>query len=80
MKNDAACARLVSIEWTIRSTLGYMSICLKVANAMLTVTRAVDNLAGNPILLWLENTEDAKGSSSTHGKGFDNNEIDGWED
>ena len=34
----------------------------QVANALLTVPRAVGNLAGNPILLQLENTE-VKGSS-----------------
>jgi hypothetical protein len=46
----------------------------EVANGILTVPRAVGNFPGNPIL---ENTEDIKGSSFTHGKGFDNDEIDG---
>jgi hypothetical protein len=44
-----------------------------VANVLLTVPRAVGNLAGNPIL---ETTDEVKGSSSTHRKGFDNNKID----
>jgi len=46
------------------------------ANALLTVPRAVGNLAGNTTLLQLETMEGVKGRSSTHGKSFDNNEID----
>ena len=44
-----------------------------IANCLLTVTRAVGTLGNDPTL---EITEGAKGSTSTHGKGFDNNDID----
>ena len=44
----------------------------EVANVLLTVAGAVGNLAGNPTL---EFTEEVKGRSSTHGKSFDNDEI-----
>jgi len=47
----------------------------EVANAMLTVPKEVGNLPGNRILLQLETTEDVKGSSSTHWKGCDNDEV-----
>jgi len=46
-----------------------------VANAMLTVPKEVGNPPGNRILLQLETTEEAKGSSSTHWKGRDNDEV-----
>ena len=45
----------------------------EIENAILTVPRAIGNLPDNPIL---ENTEDVEGSSSTHRKRFDNDEID----
>ena len=41
-------------------------------NALLTVPRAFGSLAGNPTTLQLKIMEEAKGYSSTHGKGFDN--------
>jgi hypothetical protein len=41
---------------------------------MLTVPRAVGNLAGNPISETTE--EEVKRFSSTHRKGFDDDEID----
>ena len=45
---------------------------VEVENASLTVPRAFGIPAGNPILLQLETTEEAKfkGSSSTYRKGF----------
>jgi len=46
------------------------------ANALLTVTRAFGNFAGNTTLLQLETMEEVIGRSSTHGKSFNNNEID----
>jgi len=48
----------------------------EVENALLTVPRVVGNGSGSPILLQLEPMEGVKGSSSTHGKGFCNNDID----
>ena len=50
----------------------------EVANELLTVPRALGNLAGSPILLQLESVEEVEGSS-THGKGFDKNDIDTWQ-
>jgi len=48
-----------------------------VANALLTLPRAVGNLAGNPTLLQL-GIMPGRGQrrSLTHGKSFDNDEID----
>ena len=71
---------LVSIEWSIRITLCCMSIFDSAANALLTVPIAVGNLSGNTTLLQLGTMEEIKGRSSTHGKSFDNYEIDAWED
>jgi len=48
----------------------------KVENTLLTVPRAVGTLAGNPMTPQSKTMEEAKGISSTHGKGFDNNDID----
>jgi hypothetical protein len=45
------------------------------ANALLTVPRAFCSLAGNPTTPPLKIMEEAKGCSSTHGKGFDNDDI-----
>ena len=50
-----------------------MSVLFEVENVMLTVPRAIGNLPDNQIL---ENTEGVEGSSSTHRKRFDNDEID----
>jgi len=47
------------------------------ANALPTVPRAVGpSIDSNSILLQSETREEVKGRSSTHWKGFDNNEID----
>jgi hypothetical protein len=48
----------------------------EVAIALLTVPRSVGTLASNPTAAQLEILEEDKGNSSTHGKGFDNNDID----
>jgi len=47
----------------------------EVQNMLLTMPIAVGNLAGSPILLQLETMKGVKGSSSTHGKGFYNNDV-----
>jgi len=46
------------------------------ANALPTVPRAFGPFDGNSISLQLETREELKGRSSTHWKGFDNDEID----
>jgi hypothetical protein len=48
----------------------------EVQNVLLTMPRAVGNLAGSPMLRQLEIMEGVKGSSSTHRKGFYDNDID----
>jgi len=48
----------------------------EVANALLTPPRAVGDFAGNPTLLQLGTMEKVQGRSPTHGKSFDNDEID----
>ena len=56
----------MSIERTIRFALCCVIsffFFFEVANALLTVLRAVGNLSGNPILLQLESTEVVKGGS-----------------
>ena len=72
MKEDATCEHCMdhSIEPRFREYL------FEVANALLTVPRPVRNLAGNPILLQLETTEEVSRVSSTHRKGYDNDETD----
>jgi len=59
MKEHAACERRMhhSLGPRLREYL------FEVVNALLTVPRAVGNLAGSPILLQLETTEEVKGSS-----------------
>jgi hypothetical protein len=72
MKEYAACEH--SMDHSVQPRL--CEYLFEIANALLTVPRAAHTLAGNPILLQLETTEEVKGSSSTHWKGFDNDEID----
>ena len=71
MKEYAACEH--SMDHSVHPRL--CKYLFEVANVLLTAPRVVGNLPGNPILPQLETTEEAKGSSSTHWKGFDNNEI-----
>jgi hypothetical protein len=52
----------------------------EVAITLLTVPRAIGTIAGNPTTRQLEIMTEAKGNSSTHGKGFDNDDIDTRED
>ena len=68
----------MSIECNIRPTLcRSREYLFEVANVLLlTILEAVGNLAGNPISLGLKTTEEVKWSSSTHWKGFDNDNID----
>ena len=75
MKKHAACERRMD------HSLGPMlrEYLFVVANALLTVPRAVGNLDGSPMLVQLETMEEVKGSCSTHWKGF-HNDIDTWED
>ena len=73
MKKYVACEN--RMDHSLHPTL--CEYLFKVANSLLTVTRAVGTLAGNPTL---EITEGVNGSTSTHGKSFDNNDIDKWED
>jgi hypothetical protein len=73
MKNYAACEHCM--EHSLHPRLG--EYLFKVANALLTVPRAVGNLAGNPMVsLQLETMEEVKRYSSTHRKGFYNDDID----
>ena len=73
MKNYAACEHRIE-HW--HHTMLHEYLFDSAANALLTVPRAVGNLAGNTTSLQLET--EVKGRSSTHGKSFDNNEIDTW--
>ena len=52
----------------------------EVVNGLLTVARAIGNVAGNPISLQLKTTEEVKGSSSTHRKDCGNDDIHAQED
>ena len=72
VKKHAAC------ECRMDHSLGPMlrEYLFEVANALLTVPRAVGNLSGSPMLVQLETMEEVKGSCLTHRKGFHNNDID----
>ena len=72
MKEYATCEH--SMDHSVHPRL--CEYLFEIPNVLLTVPRAFGSLAGNPILLQLETTEKVKGSSSTHRKGYDNNEID----
>ena len=72
MKKYAACDNWMDHSLHSRSH----EYLFGVVNALLTVPRAFGNLAGSPISLQLKTMEEVKGSSSTHGKGFDDDEID----
>jgi len=52
----------------------------KVANALLTVPRALCNSASNPTLLQLEIIEEGIGTFLTYRKSFGKDEIGTWED
>jgi hypothetical protein len=71
MKECAACEHCMDHSLHPR-LLEYL---FEVENALLTVPRMDDNPVGKPILLQLKTTEEVKGSSSTHRKGFYNDEI-----
>ena len=68
MKNYAACEYWMdhSLHPVLHENL------FESENALLTVPRAFGSLSGNPTTLQLKIMEEAKGYSSTHGKGFDN--------
>jgi len=51
-----------------------------VANGPLTIARATGDFPGNQTLLRLGTMKEVKGRSSTHGKSFDNDEIDTCKD
>jgi len=72
MKKYVACEDCVdhSLHPRLREYL------FEVETVLLTLPGAVGNLAGSTISLQLKTTEAVKGSSSTHWKGFNNNEID----
>ena len=59
MKKYATCERRMHHSLVPRSR----EYLFEVANALLTVPRAVGNLAGSPMLLQLEATEELKESS-----------------
>jgi hypothetical protein len=71
MKKHAACEH--RMEHSLHPRL--CEYLFEAENALLTVSRAVGNGPGSPILQ-LETTEGVKGSSSTHGKGSYDNNID----
>ena len=71
MKDYATCEQCM--DHSLRPRL--REYLFEVANALLTLPITDGNLAGNPILLQLETKKKIKGNSSTHRKGFENNEI-----
>ena len=74
MKNYAA-----GKHWMEHSLYPWLCECLfEIANVLLTVPREVGTLAVSN--LTLATTEEVKGSSSTHRKGFHYDDIDAWED
>ena len=76
MKNYAACEYRMDHSLHPRSR----EHLFQVDNVLLTVPKAVGNLAGNPTWLQLDNMKEVQGSSSAHRKSFDNDDINTWED
>jgi len=76
MKNYATCEHCIDHSLCPR----LHEYLFEVANVLLTVSRTDGKPAGNPILLKLEIMEDVRGSSLTHRKGFDDDEIYTWQD